>query len=368
MSTVIDIGRLVRSSLTEGRGIGISELHFSHGDAARLVIIVLVAVSLAMVVVRSTIVRRTPRHRVGLPALLTRNSSLSWSFLRHTPLLVLMVGLPSFIFALADPYSSLTQRVESFPGRRICVMIDASTSMVRPFSAPTLRQAASGSQATFLTTVAAADRFVQLRINSKYRDLLALVEFGDQAYVVTPFTTDYENVRLSLSLVGDYTEFVRFPDQGTLIGRAIDQGVELFRTFDFLDATGNVMVLFSDGEDSEVSAGSKSVGELVQHARDAKVPIYFVRVRFDRAFGGVISDSLWKEAVEATGGRYYAAPDESTLLRAIQDIDRVSPGRVEIKQYVNRQPRFRPFTLVAVAAWSLATMLMLTVPYFRRFP
>ena len=368
MSTLIDLGRLVRSSLMEGRGIGISDLHFSHGDAARLVIIVLVAVSLAMVVVRSTIVRRTPRHRVGLPALLTRNSSLSWSFLRRTPLLVLMVGLPSFIFALADPYSSLTQRVESFPGRRICVMIDASTSMVRPFSAPTLRQAASGSQATFLTTVAAADRFVQLRVNSKYRDLLALVEFGDQAYVVTPFTTDYENIRLSLSLVGDYTEFVRFPDQGTLIGRAIDQGVELFRTFDFLDATGNVMVLFSDGEDSEVSAGSKSVGELVQHARVAKVPIYFVRVRFDRAFGGVISDSLWKDAVEATGGRYYAASDESTLLRAIQDIDRVSPGRVEIKQYISQQPRFRPFTLVAVAAWSLATILMLTVPYFRRFP
>jgi Ca-activated chloride channel family protein len=171
-----------------------------------------------------------------------------------------------------------------------------------------------------------------------------------------------------LSLVGDYTEFIRFPDQGTLIGKAIDQGVELFKAFDFLDAAGNVMVLFSDGEDSEVSAGSKSVSELVQHARAAKVPIYFVRVRFDRAFGSVISDSLWKEAVEATGGRYYAASDESTLLRAIQDIDRVSAGRIEIKQYVSQRPRFRPFALAAAATWSLATMLMLTVPYFRRFP
>jgi Ca-activated chloride channel family protein len=365
---LIDIGRLVESSLVEGRDLRISELHFSHGDAARLVIIVLVAVSLAMVVVRSTIIRRTPSHRVGLPALLTTNGTFSWSFLRRAPLLVLMVGLPSFILALADPYSSLTQRVEAFPGRRICLMIDASTSMVRPFSAPTLRQAGNGSQATFLTTVAAADRFIQLRVNGKYRDLMALVEFGDQAYVVTPFTTDYENIRLSLSLVGDYTEFIRFPDQGTLIGKAIDQGVELFRAFDFLDATGNVMVLFSDGEDSEVSAGSKSVSELVQHARAAKVPIYFVRVRFDRAFGSVISDALWKEAVEATGGRYYAASDESTLLRAIQDIDRISAGRIEIKQYVSQRPRFRPFALVAAATWSLATMLMLTVPYFRRFP
>jgi Ca-activated chloride channel family protein len=368
VSTLADIGGLLASVLAEGRGLRLADLQFWHSDAARLMIIVLVAVSLGMTVVRSTIIRRTPRHRVGLPALLTPGGSLSWSFLRNTPLILLMVGLPWFIVALADPYSSLTQREENFPGRRICLMIDASSSMVRPFSAPTLRRAEGGSQATFLTTVAAADRFVQLRVKGTYRDLMALVEFGDQAYVVTPFTTDYENIRLSLSLVGDFTEFIRFPDQGTLIGRAIEQGIELFRTFDFLDASGNLMVLFSDGEDSEVLSGSKSVGELVQHARAAKVPIYFVRTRFDRAFGSVVSDSSWKQAVEATGGRYYAASDESTLLRAIEDIDDVSVGQIKIRQYVSQRPRFRPFTLAAAATWSLATILMLTVPYFRRFP
>jgi len=367
VSALIDIGRLLESSLAEASSLRIVDLHFRHGDAARLTIIVLVAVALAMIVVRSTIMRRTPRHRVGLPALLAPRSSFSWSFTRHTPLVLLVVGLPWFIFAVADPYSSLTQEEETFPGRRICLMIDASTSMVRPFSAPTLRQV-SGSQATFLTTVAAADRFVQLRVKGKYRDLLAVVEFGDQAYVVTPFTTDYESIRLSLSLMGDYTEFIRFPDQGTVIRRAIEQGVELFRAFDFLDASGNLMVLFSDGEDSEVLDQGKSVSDLVQHARAARVPIYFVRTRFDRVFGSVVSDSLWKDAVEATGGRYYAASDEATLLRAIQDIDRVSAGRIELKQYVRPRPKFRPFTLVAAATWSLATMLMLTVPYFRRFP
>lgn len=368
MSTLIDIRRLLESSLTEWRGLRIEDLRFWHGDAARLMIVVLVAVSLAMIVVRSTIIRRTRRHRVALPSLLTSDGSFSWSFLRHTPLLLLMAGLPWFILALADPYSSLTQRTETFPGRRICLMIDASSSMVRPFSAPTLRQAGNDSQATFLTAVAAADRFVQLRIKGKYRDLMALVEFGDQAYVVTPFTNDYENIRLSLSLVGDYTEFIRFPDQGTLIGRAIEQGVQLFRTFDFLNASGNLLVLFSDGEDSEVLGRSRSVGDLVRSAQAAKVPIYFVRTRFDRTFGSVVSDSLWRDAVEATGGRYYAASDESTILRAIQDIDRVSVGRIDIKQYVTQRPQFRPFTLVAAATWSLATMLMLTVPYFWRFP
>ena len=55
----------------------------------------------------------------------------------------------------------------------------------------------------------------------KYHDLIGLVEFGDEAYVVTPFTSDYENILLSLSLIGDWTEFMKFPDQGTTIGLAI---------------------------------------------------------------------------------------------------------------------------------------------------
>ena len=58
-------------------------------------------------------------------------------------------------------------------------------------------------------------------MKGKYRDLMALIEFGDQAYVITPFTTDYENILLSMSLIGDWKEFMAFPDQGTVIANAI---------------------------------------------------------------------------------------------------------------------------------------------------
>ena len=66
---------------------------------------------------------------------------------------------------------------------------------------------------------------------------------------MTPFTNDYDNILLSLSLIGDWTEYMKFSDQGTTIGKAIEQGVALFRAFDFLDASGNVMIIFSDGQD-----------------------------------------------------------------------------------------------------------------------
>jgi Ca-activated chloride channel family protein len=360
---------LTRGVVAEGRGLALGQLRFWHGDTARLVLIGIVALAIGMVVLRSTLARRGSRQRIALPAILsTVQRRPAFAFVRHTPIVLLAAGLPLFVLAVADPYSTLTQRQELFPGRRICIMLDASSSMVRPFNAPTLRANGVTSQATFFTTVVAAQRFVQLRTRGKYRDLMALVEFGDQAYVVTPFTTDYDNILLSLSLVGDFTEFIRFPDQGTILSTAIEQGVSLFRSFDYLEASGNLMVLFSDGEDSEVIAGNKSVAEIVRDATEAKVPVYFVRTRFDRGFGTVVSDTQWKEAVERTGGRFYAASNEETLLQAIRDIDRASVGKIEIKQYVSQQPKYRPFALAALGIWSLAVGLALVVPHFRSFP
>ncbi|MEQ1574992.1 MAG: vWA domain-containing protein [Vicinamibacterales bacterium] len=368
MGAVVDVLQLVSATLAEWNDIRPAELRFWHADAARLALVALGALAMTLVVLRSTLARRSDRQRVGLPALLRSLQRPSSSFMRHTPVLLMSAGLPFFALALADPYSTLTERLDTFPGRRICLMLDASSSMIRPFTAPTLRTGSASSQATFFTTVAAAERFVQLRMNGKYKDLVGLVEFGDQAYVVTPFTTDYDNILLSLNLVGDFTEFIRFPDQGTILARAVEQGVNLFRAFDFLDATGNIMVLFSDGEDSEVIAGNRGVAEIVRDAVDAKVPIYFVRTRFDRGFGRVVSDAQWKDAVERTGGRFYAASDEATLIQAIQDIDRVSAGRIEVKQYVSQRPKYRPFALIAAALWSVAVGLALTIPQFRSFP
>ena len=242
--------------------------------------------------------------------------------------MLFLLGLPFFFVALADPYTALVSREVSFPGRRIGLMIDASTSMRTPFTAATLNKRAA-TDATFFTTVAAAERFVQLRMKGEYRDLLALVEFGNEAYVVTPFTNDYDNILLSISLIGDPVEFSMFPDQGTIIAQAIDesvgavQGVQLPRR-----------VRQPDGD----------LHRRRGHARDDRRP----DARRDRrrrrstprfpciscgptttgTKGKVIPDELWIPAVEKTGGKFYAADSEESLLAAIADIDRVSAGTI----------------------------------------
>jgi len=70
----------------------------------------------------------------------------------------------------------------------------------------------------------------------------------------------------------------------------------------------------------------------------------------------------------ATGGHFYPAADEDTMVRALQDIDRLSLGATEIKQYVVDQPRFAGFALIAAGLWMIAITLKLTIPQFSTLP
>jgi Ca-activated chloride channel family protein len=367
MSSLSALLAFARNSLADWRSFQLDDLQFWHRSEARLTLVALVGLSAILLLVRLAIRRRPGRHRVVLPAVLDALPKSRGAFLIHVPLLLLLAGVPFFVLALADPFTALVSREVSYPGRRISILIDASTSMRTPFRAAKLNTR-SPVDATFFTTVAAAERFVQLRIQGKYRDLLALVEFGNEAYVITPFTNDYDNILLSISLIGDPVEFSMFPDQGTVIARGIEESVALFKAFNFLDASGNLLVIFTDGEDTHVVVHGRSLDDILQAAIDAKVPVYLVRVNYDRAKGKVIPDDIWIPAVEKTGGQFFAASDEDTLLAAIAEIDRVSAGTISVRQYSSQRPQFGPFALVAAMFWTAAIASKLMVPQFQKFP
>jgi Ca-activated chloride channel family protein len=357
----------LRRTVLDFRNLRIADLLFTHRNDAVLAFVVLVGLAVALLVVRAMSSRKAGRTQVALPAVLDWGGTSWISIIRHGALILFLVGLPFFVIALADPYSALTHQDVSFPGRRIALMIDASSSMMARFPAAQLNKKAPN-EATFFTTVAAAETFIRQRMAGKYHDLIGLIEFGDEAYVVTPFTTDYDNILLSLSLVGDWTEFMKFPDQGTTIGLAMEQSIQLFRAFNFLEAAGNLMLIFSDGQDTQVTIHGKPVSEVLRLAVENKIPVYFIRTSYNKGLGGVLPDDIWKPAVEATGGRFYPAGDEATILNAIKDIDQRSAGRVEVKRYSSQQPRFAPYAFVAASFWTCALLLQLTVPYFRKFP
>ena len=362
-----DTQNYLRRFLDDWLSFRLTDLSYRHRDAAYLLTIVVIGIAVAALCFRYLHRHGSGRDGAGIPALLLWASPSKISLIRHSPVLLCTVGVVFLAFAISDQYTSLVREDVSFPGRRIAVMIDASSSTMAKF--PTARLASKEPvQNTFFTTVAAAETFIRKRIQRGDRDLIALIEFGDQAYVVTPFTNDYENVLLSLSLIGDWTEYMKFPDTGTTIGFALNESVNLFRSFDFLNTPGNLILIFSDGEDSEVSARGATVHDVLRGSAGAKIPIFFIRMAYNRHEGDVIPDALWRNAVESTGGHFYAGSDEASILQAITEVDRLGAGSVHVKQYSTERPHYASFALAACGLWLSALILKLMLPFFQKFP
>jgi len=367
MQFLRDISQLVMATWAEWGDLRLERLIFSESSTARQVVLALIGLAAIFMVIRSFGGRNPGHRRVALPAIVTSPGWTRASLSRHGALLLALAGLPFFILALADPRTSLTRSEETYPGRRIALLIDASSSMLSALPSTTLAKGAPNN-AAFFTTVGAARYFIERRMAGKYRDLMGLIEFGDDAYVITPFTTDYENILLSTALIGDWNEFMAFPDQGTVVARAVEQAVGLFQSFDFLDASGNLMVVFTDGADADVLENGKTVDDVLADAMKARIPVYLIKIGGNIQNKRSVADELWINAVKKTGGQFFSGGDEATIIRSIQAIDRLSAGTIEMKQYSTERPRFAPFALTAVALWCAALLLRFTIPTFQTFP
>ena len=367
MQVFRDISELVMATWAEWGDLRLERLIFSESGTARQVVMALVGLAAVFMVIRSFGGRNPGHKRLALPAIVTSSGWSRASLSRHGALILALAGLPFFILALADPRTSLTRSETTYPGRRISLLIDASSSMLSALPSSTLAKGAPNN-AAFFTTVGAARYFIERRMAGKYRDLMALIEFGDDAYVITPFTTDYENILLSTALIGDWNEFMAFPDQGTVVARAVEQSVGLFQAFDFLDAAGNLMVIFTDGADADVLENGKTVDDVLAEAQKAKIPVYLIKIGGNIESKRSVADELWIGAVKKTGGQFFSGGDEATIIRSIQAIDRLSAGTIEMKQYSTERPRFAPFALAAVALWCAALILRFTIPTFQTFP
>ena len=221
----------------------------AHGYESFMFLFIVSAVSVCLLFFLGLHRHKQGRTAVVLPSVIFSQHKSKFSYLFYSlPLFIFLAGLFLFALALADPISSFVNGVTTYPGKRIILTVDVSGSMSGIFN--TKRLKVRGMDRKFYTAVAAAERFVRLRMEGKYHDLVALIIFGNESRVITPFTHDYDTILLSLNLISEPSEWDRFNDGGTFIVNAMRQSVDLLKHFDFLKASGNTIVLFSDGEDS----------------------------------------------------------------------------------------------------------------------
>lgn len=341
-----------------------NSLKFERWDSAMLLALICGAVFISALIIRYSRKNIAGRKKIVLPAVLPFFRKSRLSFMRHVPIVLFLAGLPLFFIALADPYVSFVKEDVTYPGRRIAVLVDASSSMNYDFKTEKI---GTKIQKGFYTATATAEYLMQLRMKGKHKDLMALIEFGNESYVITPFTNDYQNILTSIKLISELEEWARFPDSGTTIIKAIDQSVELFRTFGFLKASGNLMVLISDGEDGQNILEGRPLDDILAEARKNHIPIYFIRTLYQTPLG-YSTDALWKDAVEKTGGKFYAAADEASIFEAVAEIDKAATGSINVSRYSTKKPLFDIFIRAVLVLWSAASLMTLSFKYFRRFP
>lgn len=226
-------------------------------------------------------------------------------------------------------------------GRDLMLAVDLSGSMAQ------VDFELGGRPVDRLTAVKAiAGDFVARR----HGDRLGLVLFGSRAYVQTPLTHDRETVRDMLA-----DAVIGLAGRETAIGDAIALAVKRLRE----QPEGNrVLIVLTDGANT---AGRLAPSAAARLAAEHGVRIYSIGIgraastRFPGppARAGTELDPATLTAIaEETGGRYFAAPDTSTLSAVYAELDRLEPSVRAVRSVRPVSPLF---------AWPAGLALVLSL-------
>lgn len=171
-------------------------------------------------------------------------------------------------------------------------------------------------------------------------DRIALIVFGTNAYLQTPFTEDLDSAaelmaQTQVGMAGPHTAI------GDAIGLAL-------RTFEASDIEQKVLILLSDGADTNSAMSPLNATEI---AVSAGVVIHTIGVGDPNASGDdrVDLDALETIAKRA-GGQFFVAGDVEGLRAVYEEIDALNPRTVETTSF---QPR------ESIAHYAFAAALLL---------
>ncbi|AKM31585.1 hypothetical protein AB870_17880 [Pandoraea faecigallinarum] len=211
------------------------------------------------------------------------------------------------VTALARP-QLLEAPIEKLqPSRDILLALDLSQSMDTPdFPDP------SGKR---IARVQAVKRVVSDFVTQRPDDRIGLVVFGDAAYPLAPFTQDHDLVHTLLDEM-----LPGMAGNSTALGDAIGLGV---RMFEHSDASGKVMIVLTDGNDTASRMPPERAAEV---AHGQSVIVHTVGIGDPAAQGEARVDlALLQHMARITGGQYFFGADQSALAGIYDTLDRIMP-------------------------------------------
>lgn len=287
----------------------------------------------------------------------------------HLPMALELVGLVFLVVAVLDPVIPFVDHEVRKEGLNIVLVLDLSSSMQLPIAntGGSLKSVAARAPSVSLPAPAVETRLEVVKkavvdfISHRRGDRIGLVVFSNNAYVVSPLTTDYGYLSDYVQMINERT----LSNEGmTAIGEGLLLAADLMhRQITDVSNRSNVIILLTDGENNFGRGVDFALGLI----REAGIKTYFIGV--DVVLTATVENQGLTDApslvagVEATGGRYYDAHDPSQLQQAYRQINSLEKGRYLTKSRLRDVPAYLPFALAALVALACALVLRL-IPYF----
>jgi len=261
-------------------------------------------------------------------------------WLRHVPFALRCCAVALLVVALARPQNSESHSTSTTEGIDIVLALDISGSMLARDFKPDRMTAAKEVAAKFITD----------RLN----DRIGLVVFAGESFTQSPLTTDKTSLLNLLQRVQS-----GMIDDGTAIGNGLATSINRLRTS---DAKSKVVILLTDGVNNSGRISPQTAAEIAQ---SYGIRVYTIGVG-TRGMAPVPARDIWgnityvPQQVEIdedmlrlisgkTGGEYFRATDNASLIAIYDQINQLERTKVEIDNHTSYQELFLSLLLCAIA-------------------
>ncbi len=173
----------------------------------------------------------------------------------------------------------------------------------------------------------AVQRVVDRFIADRETDRIGLIVFGNRAYLQLPFTRDVTTARALVELMD-----VGMAGPKTAIGDAIGLSI---RSFESSEVEQRLLILLTDGNDTASKMTPINAAEI---ARLNGVEIHAIGVGDPEGQGEDRVDfATLMTIADRTGGQFFKAEDEASLVEVYKRIDAMTPGEVYTQTWRPRE-------------------------------
>lgn len=272
------------------------------------------------------------------------------------PLVLRLLTVAVFIFALARPQSVSSKENVSTEGIDIVLVLDISGSMLAEDFSPNRLEAAKQVAADF--------------IDGRANDRIGLVIFSGESFTQCPLTLDYPVLKNLLREIKNGMIV-----DGTAIGLAIANGVNRLKDS---KTKSKVMILLTDGVNNRGEIDPITAARI---AATYGVRIYTVGVGaqgeapypVQTPFGirrqmvpVDIDEKVLTEVATLTGGKYYRATDNRTLKAIYREIDKLERSKIEVTAYRKYADLYESWLMLGILFLAIEFIVRLFL--FRQLP